>query len=141
MTADILTKSLPPDKHNQCMMHLGMCPIPKIHALMVSTSPLCGSSNFHSCLPFLEPFLHKLALAITIACPFDPSWSRRSRPHIGQMSKTSQKHDFSTHTTRKNHPQACTYCANYGYKHRLCTRPGKRMMFRQQIVQKTNNHG
>jgi hypothetical protein len=94
MTADILTKSLPKDKHIHCMEQLGMINIPQqlltstpVQALMtyVSTSipllshicntQLCGRQN-HLCI-----YCHN----------FDNSWSGRNTRHMDcQLSKTHQ---------------------------------------------------
>ena len=107
MTADILTKSLPNDKHHRCMTCLGMCLIlaSKIQALTTYTkhpnssfysSHLCGSSSqpcIYGCCPkrashhsspptdsfsqFLYPILNSFATTLKHSKQFDKSWSGR----------------------------------------------------------------
>ena len=107
MTTNILTKSLPNDKHHRCMTRLGMCLIPasKIQALTTYTkhlnssfylSHLCESSSqpcIYGCCPnrashhsspptasfsrFLYPILHSFATTLKQSKQFDKSWSGR----------------------------------------------------------------
>jgi len=119
MTADVLTKSLPQEKHNHCMIKLGMCLIPqsqdqispKIQALMTYVpfskfcthpSDLCGSPSTNciycsssSIDTFLEPFLNNYASTIQKSSHLDSSWSGRHITHpINHISKTNQCDNF-----------------------------------------------
>lgn len=94
MTADILTNSLPKDKHIHCMEQLGMIDIPQQHLT---------STKVQALMTYVRPFIPLLShICSTQLCGrqnnlclycnnFDKSWSGRNTRHMDcPISKTHQ---------------------------------------------------